>query len=236
MKKQDKIVEMFDNIAPTYDKANHVLSFGMDKLWRKNACKIALEKILQNEINIVDVACGTGDMMEIWDRISKEKGVNARLIGIDPSSGMLSVAKAKFSEFEFVLALADEIPLNDEFADILSISYGIRNVVEREKALNEFNRVLKNGGYLVVLEFTKRQKGGFIQFCRDFYIAKILPLIGGIISKNRQAYEYLPNSIGNFLDKNSFEEELKKAGFRLEIAKNFSFEVCTLFIAKKVNS
>lgn len=236
MKKQEKIVEMFDNIASTYDKANCVLSFGMDKMWRKNSCKIALEKISKTSINIVDVACGTGDMMKIWDEISTEKGINSSLIGVDPSIGMLNEAKKKFGEFEFINALADKMPLNDEFADILSISYGIRNVIEREKALKEFHRVIKNDGYLVVLEFTKRSKGGFVQFCRDFYIAKILPLIGGFISKNRPAYEYLPNSIGNFLDTKSFEKELNLAGFKLEMVKNFSFEVCTLFIAKKVKS
>lgn len=235
MEKQEQIVEMFNEIAPTYDKANRFISFGIDTSWRKKAVKIVLEKFRLKSIKIADVACGTGDMIGVWQEFAPKFDVKIeKLLGIDPSVGMLDVAKKRFPDLEFIVAKADNTTLNNDFVDILSISYGIRNVVERAKALKEFNRVIKNGGYVVILEFTKRQNSGFVDNVRDFYISKILPKIGAFISKNRAAYEYLPNSIGNFLDKKSFVEELRCAGFEPEIVQGFSFDVSTLFVAKKV--
>lgn len=235
MQKQEKIVDMFNQIAPTYDVANRVLSLGVDVSWRKFACRYMLEIFKERSINIVDVACGTGDMMGLWSEISKEFGVEIKsLTGIDPSSGMLKEARAKFPNFKFIEAYADNTTLASGEAQILSISYGIRNVVERKAALREFNRVLAPDGYVVVLEFTKRQKKGFITVLRDFYLSKILPSIGGFISKNKEAYEYLPSSIENFLDAKSFCDELVEAGFEIELCKGFSMDISTLFIAKKV--
>lgn len=235
MQKQEKIVDMFNQIAPTYDVANRVLSLGVDVSWRKFACRYMLEIFKERSINIVDVACGTGDMMGLWSEISKEFGVEIKsLTGIDPSSGMLKEARAKFPNFKFIEAYADNTTLASGEAQILSISYGIRNVVERKAALREFNRVLADGGYVVVLEFTKRQKKGLITSLRDFYLSKILPKIGGFISKNKEAYEYLPSSIENFLDAKSFCDELVEAGFEIELCKGFSMDISTLFIAKKV--
>ncbi len=117
--------------------------------------------------------------------------------------------------------------------DAVSITYGIRNVVELDAALAEFHRILRRGGRLVVLEFTRRDKRGIIARLRDFYLAKILPRLGGAISKNRAAYEYLPSSIEGFLDAGEFCERLKRAGFEIEICKGFSFNVSTMFVAKK---
>ena len=235
MQKQEKIVDMFNQIAPTYDVANRVLSLGVDVSWRKFACRYMLEIFKNKSINIVDVACGTGDMMGLWSEISKEFGVEIKsLTGIDPSSGMLKEARAKFPNFKFIEAYADNTTLTSGEAQILSISYGIRNVVERKAALREFNRVLALNGYVVVLEFTKRQKKGLITSLRDFYLSKILPKIGGFISKNKEAYEYLPSSIENFLDAKSFCDELATAGFEIELCKGFSMDISTLFIAKKV--
>ena len=235
MQKQEKIVDMFNQIAPTYDVANRVLSLGVDVSWRKFACRYMLEIFKNKSINIVDVACGTGDMMGLWSEISKEFGVEIKsLTGIDPSSGMLKEARAKFPNFKFIEAYADNTTLASGEAQILSISYGIRNVVERKAALREFNRVLALNGYVVVLECTKRQKKGLITSLRDFYLSKILPKIGGFISKNKEAYEYLPSSIENFLDARSFCDELIEAGFEIELCKGFSMDISTLFIAKKV--
>ena len=235
MQKQEKIVDMFNQIAPTYDVANRVLSLGVDVSWSKFACRYMLEIFKERSINIVDVACGTGDMMGLWSEISKEFGVQIKnLTGIDPSSGMLKEARAKFPNFKFIEAYADNTTLASGEAQILSISYGIRNVVERKAALREFNRVLALNGYVVVLEFTKRQKKGLVTSLRDFYLSKILPKIGGFISKNKEAYEYLPSSIENFLDAKSFCDELAEAGFEIELCKGFSMDISTLFIAKKV--
>ncbi|WP_169752574.1 bifunctional demethylmenaquinone methyltransferase/2-methoxy-6-polyprenyl-1,4-benzoquinol methylase UbiE [Campylobacter mucosalis] len=235
MEKQEKIVQMFNDIAPTYDVANRVLSMGVDISWRKFACKTVLSNFKDKKIDIVDVACGTGDMIGIWrdSAIKQDVQLNS-IIGIDPSSGMLDVARSKFHNFKFIKAYADNTTLDTQSADIVSISYGIRNVVARKEALREFNRVLKMGGYVVVLEFTKRKKSGFLTTIRDFYLQKILPKIGGAISKNKEAYEYLPNSIEGFLDAKEFCDELYEAGFDIEVCRGFSMDISTLFIGKKV--
>lgn len=237
MKNQNKIIEMFNGIAPTYDKANRVMSLGLDTQWRKDAVAAVLSNFINKELSVADIACGTGDMMGLWS--DRAKGYNAnltRLVGIDPSSGMLEVAKAKYPNFEFIEAEAGDTKLEESAFDAVSISYGIRNVVERVKALEEFNRILKVGGYLVVLEFTKPSKSGIVAKARDYYISKILPKIGEKISKNKEAYEYLPSSIDDFLDKESFKMELENTGFSVEIAKSYSFDVSTLILAKKARN
>ena len=232
--KQEKIVEMFDDIAPTYDKANRVLSMGIDIQWRKKACNETFERYNQPIDLIVDVACGTGDMMNYWyKQAKKSKRDIKKIIGVDPSVGMVDVGKEKFPNFEFIISEATALPMEDESVDILSISYGIRNVVKREEAFREFARVIKPGGYVVILEFTKDDKKGLLFGIKDFYMNKVLPKIGGFISKNREAYEYLPNSIEGFLTSNMLRKELDSAGFTTEFSKSFSMDISTLVIAKK---
>jgi len=234
--KQKKIVSMFDKIAPTYDVANRVLSFGIDKSWRKKACDKTYKIYDKKDIDlIVDVACGTGDMCEYWlKRSGKNDTVIHSIIGMDPSVKMLEVAKNKRIDALFKEAEAKNLPLENEKADILSISYGLRNVVDRIEGLKEFNRVLKKGGLLVILEFTKLENENAISKIRDFYMKKILPAIGGIMSKNYEAYNYLPNSIENFLTREKLVDELEECGFEIEYIKGFSMDISTLFIAKKI--
>ncbi len=234
--KQEKIVEMFDNIASTYDLANRVLSFGIDKQWRKKGCDKAYELLGKQEIGrIVDVACGTGDLLLYWDARAKKHGIKVdKFIGIDPSQGMLNVAKEKVGFAQFIQAKAQELPIDDNSTDIISISYGIRNVVDRVEALQEFNRVLKDNGMVVILEFTKQQKGGFVSKVTDFYMKKVLPTIGGWVSKNYAAYKYLPDSIEEFLTTQMLEDELKKAGFEMRYVKSFSMGISTLLVAQKI--
>ena len=235
MEKQEKIIKMFDEIAPTYDKANRAISLGVDTSWRKAGVSATLEYLRGKSVKIADIACGTGDMIKIWEDLAPKFDVLIdRITGIDPSVGMLAVAKEKFKNHTFITATATETTLPSKSVDIVSISYGIRNVVELDRALCEFNRIIAPGGFVVVLEFTKAQNGGFVFKMRDFYVSKILPLIGGAISKNREAYEYLPSSIGTFLDTASFKQKLINSGFEPLVIKGFSFDVSTLFIAKKV--
>lgn len=233
--KQTQIVSMFDEIAPTYDAANRVMSMGVDKSWRKKACNLAFEYYDKKEINkIVDVACGTGDMMEFWNKQSVDAGVAIQsIIGVDPSVGMVDVAKKKYPSFEYFISQATQIPLEDGSSDIVSITYGIRNVVERTQAFQEFHRVLKEQGLVVILEFMKNQNPSFLGKIRDFYMNKVLPKVGGIISKNLAAYEYLPNSIESFLTVDAMKKELQDAGFEVLYCKSFSMDISTLIIAKK---
>jgi demethylmenaquinone methyltransferase/2-methoxy-6-polyprenyl-1,4-benzoquinol methylase len=235
VEKQTKIVEMFNDIAPTYDKANRVMSMGVDRSWRRKGCNKAFGYYGQNEIDlIVDVACGTGDMMDYWKRQAEKNGIKVeKLLGVDPSEGMVGVGREKFPDFDFVIAPATEIPLKENSADMLSISYGIRNVVERQKGLAEFNRVLKPGGMVVILEFMKNEHPSLLGKVRDFYMNRILPKVGGFISKNLEAYEYLPNSIEGFLTVDNMQRELEEAGFEIMFTESFSMDISTLIIARK---
>lgn len=235
MDKQEKIVSMFNEIAPTYDKANRVMSMGVDRSWRRKGCDKAFGFYDKTELDlIVDVACGTGDMMDYWRQRAGVKHIAVKkMLGVDPSEGMVGVGKEKFPEFEFAISKATEIPVEDGTADMLSISYGIRNVVEREAALEEFNRVLKPGGMVVILEFMKNERPSLLGKVRDTYMTKVLPKIGGYISKNKEAYEYLPNSIEGFLTVEGMRSELEAAGFEPLFIQSFSMDISTLMIAKK---
>ena len=233
--KQEKIVSMFDEIAPTYDTANRVMSMGVDIAWRKKACDLAFAYLDKKEIgSVVDVACGTGDMMGHWSKQAKNNGVAlANIVGVDPSNGMVDVARKKFPEFSYHIAKATEIPLDDGSADIISITYGIRNVMQRQEAFYEFARVLQKGGLVVILEFMKQDKKSLKDKIRDFYMHKILPYVGGAISKNLEAYTYLPDSIENFVTIEGMQKELEQAGFEMLHTQSFSMDISTLFIARK---
>ena len=156
-----------------------------------------------------------------------------RYVGIDPSVGMLEVAQGKVDFAEFIEGKAQALPLFDKSTDVISISYGIRNVVERQKGLAEFNRVLKPGGMVVILEFMKNENPSLLGKIRDFYMNKILPKVGGFISKNLEAYEYLPNSIEGFLTVANMQRELEEAGFEIMYTESFSMDISTLIIARK---
>ncbi len=236
MEKQQKIVSMFNDIAGTYDIANRVLSMGIDKSWRNKACNKTFELYGKKSIDkIVDVACGTGDMIIFWKQVANENKIDLKnIIGVDPSVGMMEVGKKKLPDVEFIEAFATEMPIEDSSADIISISYGIRNVVERQKAFDEFARVLKKDGLVVISEFTKNKKEKLIDHVTDFYMNKILPTLGGMISKNKEAYTYLPNSIDEFLTTENLCKELKQAGLEPVHVKAFSMNISTLIIARKI--
>ena len=233
--KQEKIVDMFDEIASTYDLANRVLSFGIDISWRKKGCNKAFEYLGQKNIDkIVDVATGTGDLLMHWKAEAEKNNITVEnFVGIDPSVGMLEVAKKKVDFADFLEGKAQELPLEDTSCEIISISYGIRNVVDRVEALQEFYRTLKPGGIVVILEFTKQEKSGITSKIVDFYMKKILPTIGGLVSKNYAAYKYLPDSIEQFLTTKMLVQELQEAGFEHRYSKSFSMGISTLIVAQK---
>ena len=233
--KQEKIVSMFDEIASTYDVTNRILSMGIDKSWHRKACDKTLQLLDRSEdLTVLDVACGTGDMLQWWrDRAAAAGARITRFIGVDPSEGMLKVAKEKVDYAEFVVAKAQKMPIEENTADILSISYGIRNVVDRQEAIDEFYRVLKPGGMVVILEFTKREERGLKGKVVDFYMHKILPTLGGLVSRNYAAYRYLPDSIEGFLTTDMLKNELQTAGFEVLRTQPFSMGVSTLLIARK---
>jgi len=233
--KQQKIVEMFDNIADTYDLANRVLSMGIDVQWRKKGCDKAFEILGTKHLTqIADVATGTGDLLLHWRDRAQRKGIDVeRYVGIDPSKGMLEVARKKVDFAEFIEGKAQALPLESESSDVISIAYGIRNVVDRKEALEEFYRVLKPGGIVVILEFTKQERRGLVDKVVDFGMKQVLPRIGGLISKNYEAYKYLPDSIEEFLTADMLSRELEEAGFTMRHTESFSMGISTLFVAQK---
>ena len=233
--KQEKIVHMFDDIASTYDKANRVLSMGIDIQWRKQGCNKAFEILNKKYLGqVTDVATGTGDLLIYWKEQAQKNDITIeKYVGIDPSIGMLEVARGKVDFAEFIEGKAQALPLDDEVTDVISISYGIRNVVDRVEALQEFHRVLKPNGLVVILEFTKQDRNGIIDKIVDFGMKNILPRVGGFISKNYEAYKYLPDSIEEFLTTKMLSDELESAGFEMKYTKSFSMGISTLLVAQK---
>jgi len=233
--KQEKIVTMFDDIASTYDKANRVLSMGIDIQWRKQGCDKAFEILDKKELGqVTDVATGTGDLLIYWREQAQQNGVSIdKYVGIDPSVGMLEVARKKVDFAEFIEGKAQVLPIEDESTDVISISYGIRNVVDRVEALHEFYRALKPDGIVVILEFTKQDRNSIIDKIVDFGMKNILPRVGGLISKNYEAYKYLPDSIEEFLTTDMLAKELEEAGFEMKYTKSFSMGISTLLVAQK---
>lgn len=255
---QQEIIQMFDDIAPTYDIANRAMSFGVDILWRKEACQKAYQKIKSQNLIIADIACGSGDMISHWidgakrfndktreyfkDILGKKMEQDSikitKIYAYDSSEKMLSIAKKKLESktnvtIEFLQGEAKKLPFKDESVDIISIAYGLRNVLEYETALSEFARVLKKDGVLVILEFLKNNQKGIANQVMNFYTRKVLPFIGGIISSNFKAYNYLPNSIGAFISPTQLESLLKKQGITKSFTKSYSAGVSTLFIGVK---
>lgn len=242
MNKQEQIVEMFDQIAPTYDNANRILSLGMDVVWRSEACKKAFEFLESHTPQIIlDVACGTGDMVLQWEKIVKKNNKDfIEIIGIDPSNKMLEVAQNKLKnqisshKVKLLLGEAKKLEqIQSDSVDILSIAYGLRNVVDIKEALREFARVLKNGGVLVILEFTKKEKENFLDKIIGFYTKKILPFIGGIISRNYSAYQYLPKSVQDFFGNDMLKNKLAEVGIETKFIKGYSANISTLLIGVK---
>ena len=235
---QEDIIKMFNDIAKTYDLANRVLSMGIDKTWRKKACNMAFNFYAKSHIDrIVDVACGTGDLMIDWESVAKTNGIEIdEIIGVDPSVGMMEVGKTKIPHRKdsFIEAGAELMPLEDEKADFISISYGIRNVVKRKEGLAEFARVLKKGGLCVILEFTKNDKDDFPAKLTKFYMNNLMPHIGGLVSKNKDAYTYLPESIEKFITSKQMCEELKSVGLEPIFVQGYSLDMSTTFIARKI--
>ncbi len=235
--KQEKIIDMFDDIASSYDQANRLMSFGLDVKWRERACEHAF-LFLENKkaLRLVDVACGTGDMLVAWQKSALNCAIEFKeCLGIDPSNNMLALAEKKLkNKASFIQAQAKDLKgVGNNSVDILSIAYGLRNVVERQEALKEFFRVLKPRGVLVILEFLKKDNPTWLDKISGFYTNKVLPLVGGAISKNYGAYSYLPQSIEGFLSLEGLKFELKNAGFEILRTQDSIAQISTTMLVRK---
>lgn len=232
--KQREIVAMFDEIAHNYDLANRILSFGIDTRWRKEACEKAIRLCDKQTLDILDIACGTGDMIAQWIKSSQGKEIS-RIIGIDPSAEMLKIARQKLPPSVILQnGEAKDLRIEAQSVDILSIAYGLRNVVEVDLALSEFHRTLRKNGILVILEFSKKDNENIFDKIARFYTKRILPYIGGFISRNYKAYKYLPDSVDDFLSLEQIASKLRALGFEMKERKRYFGNVCSLIIAQKV--
>ena len=246
-KAQETIIAMFDKIAKDYDKTNRILSLGIDVSWRKDAVKKAYKARNTRDIGrIVDVACGSGDMIKHWHSYALESNIVVReIIGIDPSQEMLKIAQNKLQAIDESSAKTDSkislhlgeakdlSTLESQSVDILSISYGLRNVLEYEQALHEFARVLKPEGIVVVLDFFKKSSPSLLDRIIGIYTKHILPCIGYLISRNYAAYKYLPDSMEEFITPNELALALEKVGIQpLEIS-SYSVGISYLVLGQK---
>mgnify|MGYP003393198981 CR=1 FL=1 len=211
---------MFSGIAGRYDLLNHVLSINIDKRWRRKV-RAKLADILADENAVVlDVACGTGDLS-----IELQTNAKAKVTGTDFCRPMLAVAQDKAASIPFVEGDAMQLSFAENSFDAVTIAFGLRNLSNFRNGLIELHRVLKPGGKLVVLEFSAPVVPGFRGAFR-FYFSNILPRIGGLISGERGAYEYLPDSVSKFPDQKALAEMMSETGFD-----NVSFDNLTGGIA-----
>ena len=211
-KESSSITSMFDGIAHSYDKVNHILSFNMDKRWRTRLIKYRPKK---HSIKILDVATGTGDLAIMMAKNCK----GAKIRAIDISENMLEIAKEKAYKAKvddkilFQKANVESLPFDDNTFEYCTISFGIRNFENINKSLTEIYRCLKPGGKLFILEFGNKPTSKFVQFFYKIYSKIWIPFIGGIISHNTSAYKYLPVSISEFVHRRELSRRLKHIGF-----------------------
>lgn len=222
---------MFTKISGTYDFLNHFLSMGIDVIWRKKA--IRLLQAVQPKL-MLDVATGTGDFaFEALKILSPEK-----IIGVDISSGMLEVAKEKIAKrnvedrFEVQLGDSEKLLFESNTFDAVTVAFGVRNFENLQKGLGDIYRVLKPGGKVVILEFSN-PKNFPIKQLYHFYFNSVTPFVGKLLSKDKSAYRYLPESVARFPDGDNFTALLKLAGFGETVCQPQTFGVCSIYSAVK---
>ncbi|MBO4370747.1 MAG: bifunctional demethylmenaquinone methyltransferase/2-methoxy-6-polyprenyl-1,4-benzoquinol methylase UbiE [Paludibacteraceae bacterium] len=224
------IAEMFNRIAPHYDGLNHLLSLNIDKCWRRRALR---NRLYQPTGRVLDVACGTADFSIALIKAGAEK-----VEGVDISEEMLAVGRRKVAgqglADKISLSLADVAALDyaDSAFDMVAVSFGVRNFQQRMAGLREMFRVTKQGGKLVVLEFSMPQKQP-VKALYHFYFKKVLPWVGGLFSGERKAYDYLPASVVAFPAAADFCNELREAGFRQVTSETYTFGIATVYYANK---
>ena len=225
------IKDMFDRIAPRYDFLNRLLSMRQDIIWRNQMVKAAA---LQKNSMALDVACGTCDVaLEISSQL---KG-HVRIFGLDFSFEMLRLGKQKLSKknqkkIKLLNANALSLPFKHHVFDAVFIAFGIRNIMDRQKAIKAFFNILTTGGRLAVLELTTPEKGIFRSLYL-LYFQRILPILGSLFSKDNNAYSYLPESVLKFPSPLEFSKLMKEAGFKNIKFKQMTFGIVTLFVGNK---
>ena len=227
--KKEQVKQMFNKIAKRYDLLNHTLSLGMDFVWRRKAIK----KITNNPKEILDIATGTADFA-----ISAAKYTDANITGIDISDRMINIGEKKINKknlknrIKLSIADSEKLPFNKSSFDAITAGFGVRNFENLEKGLNEIYRVIKKDGFVVILEPSTPKIFPLKQIFR-FYFNTILPKIGTLLSDDRSAYTYLPNSVKNFPNGKEFIKILDNIGFRKTSYFPLTFGIVSLYVAIK---
>lgn len=228
--KKEEVAEMFNNIAVKYDFLNHFLSLGIDHIWRYKAIN-ELKEIKPKRI--LDLATGTGDFAIAALRLKPEQ-----IIGMDISAGMLEVGKTKMLKkkynhiIDMRLGDSENLPFEDNYFDALTVGFGVRNYENLEIGLSEMLRVVRPGGKLIILEFSKPKKFPIKQ-AFTFYSKYLIPFFGKRISKDEQAYAYLPESVAAFPEGKAFETVLKKLNYQQVKSKLVSGGIATIYSGTK---
>ena len=208
--KKEEVAEMFNNISKRYDFLNHFLSLGIDKLWRKKAVKQLKEL---NPERMLDIATGTGDFAVALLKLDPKE-----IIGVDISSGMLEVGNDKMrkrgysDKIKLILGDSENLQFDDSYFDGVTVAFGVRNFENLEKGLGEMLRVIKPGGKAVILEFSKPKKFPIKQLF-GFYSKRLIPFIGKMVSKDKRAYAYLPESVEAFPEGQAFMDIMSSVGY-----------------------
>jgi|SRR5574344_219014 demethylmenaquinone methyltransferase/2-methoxy-6-polyprenyl-1,4-benzoquinol methylase len=229
--KGEQVEQMFDQIAPTYDKLNHDLSWNIDKGWRRKAIKQLAPYAPQS---ILDIATGTGDFAILAANMLHPR----QIVGADFSEGMMEIGKKKVKQLQLdsTISFAKEdcmdLSFEDETFDAVTAAFGIRNFQNLDKGLSEICRVLKKGGHMSIVELTTPISFPMKQLFK-IYSHTFLPFYGRMISKDQTAYSYLTATIEAFPQGERMMEILKKAGFSDAHFRRFTFGICTMYFATK---
>ena len=229
--KKEEVREMFDNIAPKYDLLNHTLSMSIDRVWRR---RVVGEVRRAKPGRILDVATGTGDLAIAMARRIRD----VQVLGVDLSEQMLAVARRKIEarglDGRIVLDRGDaeRLAVADASVDVATVAVGVRNFGDLGAGLRELARTIKPGGKVVILEFS-RPRNRVFRALYEFYSYKILPRIGGLVSRDKRAYEYLPASVGEFPAPEEFMAMMARAGFRNCRARSQSFGIAQIYIGER---
>jgi demethylmenaquinone methyltransferase/2-methoxy-6-polyprenyl-1,4-benzoquinol methylase len=232
--KKEQVAGMFDDIAYRYDFLNRFLSAGIDVYWRKQA--IAELKTIQPKV-LLDVATGTADVAIMSHKILRP----ATIVGIDISEGMLQLGRAKIAKLllnkQIALYLGDSEAINfpvDTF-DGITVAFGVRNFAHLRTGMKEMLRVLKPGGKLVVLEFS-RPKATLVKTFYNLYMKVVTPGVGRLFAKNRAAYQYLNDSVQKFPEGNDFLTIMNELGYTATYLKTLTGGICTIYCGSKISS
>ena len=231
MAKKEGIRRLFNSIASDYDRLNHILSLNIDKGWRRKAVREIAGK--SSPLKVLDVACGTGDFTI---EIARKAAPGSEVIGIDISEGMMEIGKEKIVkagvQAEMYVADCEALPYDKNTFDRIFVGFGVRNFEHLDLGLNEMFRVLKPDGKLVILELSI-PSNALVRSCYMLYFQKILPAIGGFLTGDKGAYEYLCKSVLHFPAPDKFIALLKTAGFDQVEHRSLTFGICRMYICQK---